>query len=341
MAVADDNWTRLHGTRGIGVADGKLPNQWQPSDYRWQVDLLGDDAGSATVFGDRVFVASSDSTALRRLSCIQLSTGKVMWEHDFPSPTSHLHRRNAYATCTPTCDAQHVYFAYANDEQTILVCMTHEGRQVWQRDLGRWVSQHGFGTSPALVDELVVLFKSQQAAKLAPGVQPGQSKMIAMHRETGKTVWETPLQATNVCYGIPAVHRAADGTTQIIAANTGNGMFGLNAADGTMMWSVPAFDKRCVSCPLIVQTRGNTLVLATTGSGGGGNRLAAVRPGVSGRDAELVYEINKSVGYVPTSAVLYSPTDSTRPYILTCQRIAARRNSTIGNHEQQGRAIGG
>ncbi|MEL7265801.1 MAG: PQQ-binding-like beta-propeller repeat protein, partial [Planctomycetota bacterium] len=181
----------------------------------------------------------------------------------------------------------------------------------------------------------------QQAAKLAPGVQPGQSKMIAMHRETGKTVWETPLQATNVCYGIPAVHRAADGTTQIIAANTGNGMFGLNAADGTMMWSVPAFDKRCVSCPLIVQTRGNTLVLATTGSGGGGNRLAAVRPGVSGRDAELVYEINKSVGYVPTSAVLYSPTDRAPLLFMISDRGIATCSNALTGQNVWTRRIGG
>jgi outer membrane protein assembly factor BamB len=211
-----------------------------------------------------------------------------------------LHRRNTYASSTPAADADNVFVAWSDPEHTYLKCFDHDGNEIWSRDFGKWQSQHGFGTSPRIVGSMVLLFNSQQADQLGPGQVAGKSRMTAVDRKTGKTIWETPLEATRTCYGVPAVYRADNGSTQIIDANTGNGMFGLDAATGKMLWSRKVFEMRCCSTPLIV----GDLAIASSGSGGGGNHLVAVRIPRSGADeARQVYRVDRGAPYVPTSAV--------------------------------------
>ena len=171
-----------------------------------------------------------------------------------------------------------------------------DGNEIWSRDFGTWQSQHGFGTSPRIFGNFVLLLNSQQAEQLDPGQTPGTSRLIAVDRSSGETVWESPLTATRTCYGVPAVFER-DGVTQIIDANTGNGMFGLDAKTGKMLWNLKVFDMRVCSTPLIA----GDLAIGTAGSGGGGNHLVAVRiPTQPGQEPEQVYRIDRGAPYVPT-----------------------------------------
>lgn len=141
------------------------------------------------------------------------------------------------------------------------------------------------------------MFNDQQADELPAGEQPGESHMIAVNRLTGESVWSTPLQPTRTSYGVPAVYQTPDGKQQIIDANTGNGLFGLDASTGKLLWNRVVFDKRCVSTPIIA----GDLAIASCGSGGGGNKLVAVRiPKSDGGEVEEVYSIDRFAPYVPT-----------------------------------------
>lgn len=276
----------------------ELPTTWEADAYRWQVDLGGRDVGSPIVFGQKVYLLSGDAkTAARSLVSLDLKTGQERWRRTYAAAASRLHARNTYGSSTPAADADHVYAAWADPEHTWIRCFSHDGDEVWSRDLGRWTSQHGFGTSPVRLGELLVLFDSQQGEQLRDGQPPGQSRMIALDPKTGQTVWETPLKTTRVCYGVPAFRLAADGQAQIVAANTGNGLFGLDFKTGEMLWSQPVFRARCVSSPIVYQD----LVLGSSGSGGGGNHLVAVRPEQS--DSGEAYRIERGAPYVPTPVV--------------------------------------
>ena len=120
---------------------------------------------------------------------------------------------------------------------------------------------------------MVLLFNSQQADQLKPGQVAGKSRMIAVDRKTGDTVWESPLDTTRSCYGVPAVFQSPGADTQIIDANTGNGMFGLDPKTGKMLWNTKVFEMRCCSTPIIA----GDIAIASSGSGGGGNHLVGVR----------------------------------------------------------------
>lgn len=294
-------WTHFHGATGSGlVADGTIPATWTDEDYAWRHQLESNDVGSPVVHKGRVyFLSSKPGSEQLAVESLDLKTGKARWSKVFPHPTHRLHKRNTFASTTPAVDDKNVFVAWANPKHTFLKCFDHDGNELWSRDFGTWQSQHGFGTSPRIFGSLVLMLNSQQGEQLKPGAQPGRSRMIAVDRNSGETVWETPLKTTRVCYGMPAIFQH-NGRTQILNANTGNGMFGLDPESGKMLWSTPVFEMRCCSTPLIV----GDIAIGSSGSGGGGNHLVAVRiPTDPSQQPEQIYRIDKGAPYVPTPVI--------------------------------------
>lgn len=295
------HWSRFHGPAGRGYASGSLAADWSDDDYAWRYTGVTADVGSPVIYGGRVyFLASRPESRQIAIECLDLFSGERRWSRSFAHGNYPHHRRNTPASSTPAADADGVVIAYAEPEHTYLKAFDHDGNELWSRDFGRWQGQHGFGGSPNLVGSLVVLMNSQQAERLDPDELPGESRVIAVDRATGETVWETKLATTRTCYGVPAVYRAAEGGLQLVGANTGNGLFGLDALTGRMLWSLPVFDKRCCSSPLVV----GDIAIGTNGSGGGGNELVAVRiPGPDQPEPQEIYRIERAAPYVPTVAV--------------------------------------
>ena len=298
---ADSGWLRFPGADSQGyVADGQLPSSWSDDDYRWRQSLGSRDVGSPTIVDGKVYlmVSKPDQQQIA-VESFDLASGKRRWSRNFAQQTHHLHKRNTFASSTPTVDTKNVFVAWADSQHTLLKCFDHDGNEIWSRDFGSWTSQHGFGTSPRIHGDLVILLNSQQAEQLKEGTTPGQSRMIAVDRTSGKTVWETPLLTKRACYGVPAVF-GSDESTQIIGANTGNGLFGLSASDGKMLWNQEVFEMRVCSTPLVV----GDIAIGTSGSGGGGNHLVAVRiPKSAGEKPKQLYRIDRGAPYVPTPVV--------------------------------------
>lgn len=293
--VSAQEWTRFRGPNGSGVSDAVLPASFTSEQFNWKTKLPGIGHSSPVIWGKRVFLLSADpDTAERYVVCLNTDNGEILWKNSYPSEPHHLHARSSYASCTPAVDADRVYVGWSTPKETTLLALKHDGSEAWRLNLGRWQSQHGFGTSPILYDDLVILFNSQQAARLKEGEKPGESAMLAFDRKTGKQVWATPRKSVNVCYSVPCIFKGADGRDQLICCSTGDGLFSLNPLTGAENWALEdAFDKRTVSSPVIA----GTLLIGTTGSGGGGNYAVAVR---GGSETAQVYKMDKQAPYVPT-----------------------------------------
>ncbi len=302
IAESPASWSEFHGPRGHGVSEGNLPSTWGDSDYVWRRKLGSQDVGSPIIVGQNVYYLVSDPDAEQvALESVDLTRGKLRWSKKYAQRSHHLHSRNTFASSTPAADEQNVFAAWSDPAHTYLKCFDHDGNEIWSRDFGSWQSQHGFGTSPRIFGSMVLLFNSQQAEQLKPGDRAGRSRMVAVDRKTGETIWETPLETTRTCYGVPAIYQGAQGGAQVIDANTGNGMFALDAESGKMLWSLPVFEMRCCSTPLIL----GDLAIASSGSGGGGNHLVAVRlPKTSSEKPTQVYRVDGGAApYVPTSVL--------------------------------------
>jgi len=288
-------WTRFRGPNGTGQSDATtIPTSWSERDYVWKIELPGKGHSSPVVWGQRVFLLSGDPTsATEYVLCVDAATGKMLWQKSYPSKPHHLHLRNTYGSSSPAVDAQHVYIAWADPDHLMLKALDHDGDEVWSNDLGPFVSQHGFGTSPIVFRDLVILSNSQQAEQLAPGQRAGHSEMLAFDAATGAIRWKTPRTTSRSCYSTPCIYQPTGRAPQLVCYNTADGIFGLDAMTGKPRWAIDVFKMRNVNSPIVV----GDLVFGSNGSGGGGNYLVAVR---AGDDPKLVYRVTKQAPYVPT-----------------------------------------
>jgi outer membrane protein assembly factor BamB len=289
-------WTRFRGPNGTGESEtSTIPASWTDKEANWKIELPGVGHGSPVLWGEKIFLLSADpKTATRYVLCYNAADGKQIWRRDYPGVTHHLHDRSSFASCTPAVDAKRVFVAWSDPQSTRIFAFDHDGNELWNRDLGPWVSQHGFGTSPMLVDDLVVVSCSQEPSK-QPGVpEPRESFIVALEQATGKIRWRTERAIDTTSYSVPAIRETDGGEVELVCCTTAEGIFALDPKTGQQKWAyADAFSMRTVSSPQLVAG----LVFGTTGSGGGGNYVVAVRPGAP---SEEVYRIKEQAPYVPT-----------------------------------------
>jgi outer membrane protein assembly factor BamB len=294
-ATFAENWPRFRGPNGTGESDTTtIPVKWTLNDLNWNVKLPGVGSSSPIIWDDRLFILSAEADGkTRHVLCYDAVTGGLLWQRQFPSTPYHLHKLSSYASSTPAADAEYLYAAWATPEHTTVKALTHEGKDVWSVDLGTWFSQHGFGTSPIVVGDLVILSCSQEPFNGPAAAPEPESFMIALDRKTGSERWRTPRTTAVTSYSVPAIFEPRDKPTQLVSTSTGNGMFALDLKTGKELWSNKFFDKRTVSSPLVK----GEMIFGSTGSGGGGNYLVAAHS--DGEEPELVYKIDTQAPYVP------------------------------------------
>ncbi len=287
------NWPRFRGPNGTGLGDSAdVPAPASEKDFAWKIDLPGGGHGSPVAWGDRVFLTAADETSGAWLVvCVNLSDGSQRWLRRFDGPTFKHHRFSALSASTPAVDARRVYVAHATPDAYTLLALDHDGHDLWTRDLGPFQAEHGGSPSPIVLDDLVIV----------PNQQDGASFILAVDAKTGEPRWTLDRKHDRADYGTPCVRTIDAGQRELIFASATHGITGVDPRNGHVNWELPGvFDKRVVSSPILAAG----LVIGACGSGGGGNYVAAVRPPAGDAKPELVYTIDRSAPYVPTSLSL-------------------------------------
>jgi len=291
-SVDGQEWTRFRGPDGSGISEASgIPVRWTAQDYMWRVKLPGIGYSSPVIWGDRIFVTSAlEEDGTRIIRCLRTSDGGLIWKRSFRSMTFDLGNATAYDAASPTVDQDHVYMSWGTPEHYVVLALDQrKGREVWRRDLGPFQGDHGFGASPILFEGLLIV----------PNDQSGTSFVVALDRTTGETRWKVERRTVKSAYSTPVVYRPENGPAQLILTSTAHGISSLDPASGELNWEFNLFgEQRVVGSPVIAAE----LVFASCGSGGGGKRMFAVRPGnpAEGIEAEVAYELAGSLPYVPT-----------------------------------------
>ncbi len=288
VATAQE-WSRFRGPNGSGeAADIGLPVPWTDRDYRWKIELSGAGYSSPVVRGDRLFVTSADAKdATLWIDCLRTSDGHAIWKREFASKPHPKHKFNGYASSTPALDDRHVYCLWANPDCLSAVALDQaDGREVWRRDLGPFVAEHGFGISPVVFEDTVIVSNDQD----------GASFVVALECATGKTRWQTNRRTEKAGYATPCLWQPEGKTPQLILSSWAQGISSLDPRTGKPNWELPVFQNRTVGSPMMAAG----LIFAAAGVGGVGRQMFAVRPGDPDRAIEpkVVYQVEGPLPYV-------------------------------------------
>jgi outer membrane protein assembly factor BamB len=311
-AAHADNWPRFRGPNGTGVsADKDVPIQWSEKEgVLWKTPIPGRGNSSPIVWGDRLFIQSSAADGSERwLFCLNAASGEVLWKQSAAGTAAHTHQKNTLASSTPATDGDRVYVVFWDGKDLLLNAYDFKGAQVWTRDLGGFVSEHGAGISPIVYDGKVFVADDQGDQMVKP-----PSRVLAFHAKDGTDAWKVERKSFRASYSTPFILKSDKGEPELIVASTA-GVTSYNPDDGAenwnYVWSFPRNPLRTVASPIMA----GGLVIANAGEGGSGRSLLALRPDGKGdvTKTSLAWEDNKSFSYVPTLLAsgdyLYAVTD--------------------------------
>ncbi len=182
VTVEAADWAQFRGPQGNGVATGEsFPTSWgSEKNIKWKVSLPAAANGSPIVSGGRVFLTcAADEGKERSLYCFDRTDGKKLWVKtvDF-GKAMPTHPQNPHGSSTPAADGKRVVVWHGSAG---LHCYDFAGKQLWSRDLGEFKHQWGYGSSP-------VIYKDQIILHCGPGKRVF---LTAIDLAGGKTVWET------------------------------------------------------------------------------------------------------------------------------------------------------
>jgi outer membrane protein assembly factor BamB len=324
-----DNWHQWRGPDASGVAPrGNPPVELgEGKNVRWKIDVPGEGHASPIVWGDRVFVLAAVRTERQRAApppadprakttppqhvyrfqvlCVDLHTGKVLWERTACEDAPHegRHETNSYASGSPTTDGQLLFAPFGSRG---VYCYTLDGELKWKRDLGRMRTRLGWGegTSPAVHDGTLVVNWDQEEG----------SFIVALDARTGEPRWRKDRDEPT-SWATPLIVEHA-GRIQAIV-NATNRVRSYDLRTGEVIWECGGQTVNAIPSP--VAADGFTIAM----SGYRGAAAIAIpldsKGDVTGKET-LRWTLGRGTPYVPSpilidDRVYFTQTNSA---ILTC-----------------------
>jgi outer membrane protein assembly factor BamB len=287
-AAFGENWPGWRGPRGDGSSlEMQIPKEWGSDQGRnivWKVEVPGRGHASPIVWQDRLFLVTCRDED-RLLRSLDARTGKTLWERVVvTAPLEKKHRLNSHASSTPATDGRLVYVAFLDRDQVLVAAYDFAGRQAWCVHPGPFSSKHGFCSSPVLFENLV----------LVNGDHDGDSFLVALDRQSGRTVWKTPRENRTRSYSVPLV-REIDGRMQMILS--GNlCVASYDPRTGARHWIVDGPTEQYVASMVY-----NGKLLFMT-AGFPEHHIQAIRPDGRGNvtKTHVVWHTQKACSYVPS-----------------------------------------
>jgi outer membrane protein assembly factor BamB len=311
-AMAEDaSWSRFRGTDGNGISSAtNLPVKWSETEVRWKAALPGKGHSSPVIWQDRIFVTSGNTNADRHVVCLGIADGWVRWQKQYTSETFTQNRENSYGSATPAVDGSGVYAYWTTPQAVTLAALTLDGKEKWVKNLGPFSGKHGSGASPVICNRLIWVNNDQD----------GPSAILALDADSGEIKYKIDRRADKVSYGTPCLFQQGGLPDQLIFASSSHGLTSVNPLTGAVNWDCTnLFKSRVVSSPITSEG----LIICSSGEGGVGKRLVAVRPPAGTNAAEIVYEFKTGIPNIPTPLAkdgrLYIPCENGT---LRCVRTA-------------------
>ncbi len=233
---ASADWPQLQGPNRDGSSPEKgLARAWPETGPKvlWSFSL-GVGYGSAAVRDGEVYIFDRVDDKQDVLRCLDLQTGKELWNYAYDAPGTISHNGSRAA---PAVDDKYVFAVGMMGHFSCVDRKTHQ--LVWQKNLladfnveaARW----GVVQSPSLYKDLVIV---------AP--QAPDAYVVAYKRDTGDLVWKSPTLGL-FGYSTPVVTKlgGVDQAVMIGACKKGGGepgkVAGISLDNGAVLWTYDGF----------------------------------------------------------------------------------------------------
>ena len=293
-AAAAQDWPQFRGPTGQGISDDpNVPFVWSATEQlAWKQPIPGRGWSSPVVAGDRVWLTTAVTTgnaAALRLLALDFATGREALSVDVATLDRDgfsANAKNSEATPTPIVSGDRVFVHFG---ATATAAVSTGGRILWKTRLPH-VNQHGQGSSPALVGDLLVIN--------CDGFD--DAYVVALEAATGRTRWRRSRRAPfSQAYSTP-LEILAGASPQIVTVGASY-TTALDPATGRELWRV-FYRDGFSNVPRPVFAHG--LVFITTGFQQ--PSLIAVRPDGAGdvTKTHVAWSTSRAVPLTPSPIVV-------------------------------------
>lgn len=256
------DWPAFRGPQGTGaLTSGRIADQLR---IRWSVPLQGRGLSSPVISKGKIYVTSATGQAQDelRLLCYEVESGKLLWERALRATGRTMtHPKTCVAANTPCTDGERVVALWSSND---LAAFDPEGNLLWLRgltaDYSNASNSLGMASSPVLAGNILVVLIENDSESYALGIDAHtgrnrwklqrpkaanwsspalvrqndggaplvilqSTKLVsAVDVETGKVVWELPLNGSSMSSPMVAdavAYLPASGVTAVRLSPTG------------------------------------------------------------------------------------------------------------------------
>jgi outer membrane protein assembly factor BamB len=183
QSARTEDWPSFRGPQGNGQSsETHAPLQWSAEkNVRWKVALPRPGNGSPIVSAGSVFVVCSEDEQGKRRSLYSFDRhdGRQRWVRTVEyAKDEETHKTNPHGSSTPAADGKQVVVWHGSAG---LYCYDFSGNQKWSKELGEFPHMWGYGTSPIIYRDRVIMHCG-----------PGPKVFVtAVELSSGKTLWTT------------------------------------------------------------------------------------------------------------------------------------------------------
>ena len=299
-------WPQWRGPARDGIStETGLLTSWPAAGppLVWKTRGLGEGFSSFSVSDGRLFT-QGQRNGTQYVIALDEQTGEKLWE--IPNGESFHERRGGGPRGTPTIEGGRVYAVAANGNLTCL--QAADGKRIWNTKLldrfGARNIKWGISESPLIDGNRLI-------------VNPGGkgASVVALDKNNGNVIWKS--QSDPAGYS-SAVAGDIAGIRQYIVL-TGNGVLGLRAGDGGILWRYDEISNRTanVATPIV---KGDSVFVST--DYGTGCALLKIEAAGAGIRASEVYFNRDMRNHYGTSVLVGEYLYGFSSSILTCMNFS-------------------
>jgi outer membrane protein assembly factor BamB len=254
-----EDWPRFRGPSGAGVADaGSIPMTWSPkANIGWKTELPGPGASSPIIIGNKAFVTCYSGYGLsqedpgdieklmRHLVCVDLKTGKKLWQKDVPAAgpedayTGAGVPAHGYASHTPVSDGKNVYAFFGKSG---VHAYDMDGKKLWEAEVGKESdpTKWGSSSSPIVYKDTVIVTASAES-----------QSVIGFDKNSGEELWRQEAEGLDAMWGTPNLVKV-DGERTDLVMCVAKEIWGLDPESGKLRWYADALGGRHAYTSVIV-----------------------------------------------------------------------------------------